>query len=108
MVKRKQNEYQLYEIGYIKNIEQKGKILGIKNYLRFLEVAYYTYLGITITQSLKLKDHENKLRKMENFISTRVNIIQDILKIQKLRSYIHSDAEIEVKLKYWNSYWTWI
>ena len=78
--RKKKNEYQSYEIEYIKNIEQKIKDIVIKNSLSIPEVENYTYLGIKIIQSLKLKDHENKLRNMKNFISTRVNIMARYIK----------------------------
>ena len=75
--------------GILRILNRKGKILGIKNSLSIPEVENYTYLGITITQSLKLKDHENKLRKMENFISTRVNIIARYIKNTKAKRLLY-------------------
>ena len=44
--------------GILRILIIKGKILGIKNSLSISEVENYTYLGIIITHSLKLKDHE--------------------------------------------------
>ena len=35
MVKRKQDEYQFYEIGYIKNIEQKRKDIRNKKFFEY-------------------------------------------------------------------------
>ena len=75
--------------GILKILNRKGKILGIKNYLSISEVENYTYLGIKIAQSLKIKDHENKLRKMENFISNRVNIIARYIKNTKAMKFLY-------------------
>ena len=50
----------------------KSGILRIKNSLSIPEVENYTYFGITRTQSLKLKDHENKLKKKRISSATKL------------------------------------
>ena len=47
-------------------LRRRGKLKGINNILNTPEVEKYNYLGITINQSLKLKDHGDKIRKIEN------------------------------------------
>ena len=48
--------------GILRILLRKGKCKGIRNWLNIPEVDWYEYLGVTITQSLQLKEHEKKLK----------------------------------------------
>ena len=73
--------------GILRILNRKRKTPGIVNPLNIPEVDKYNYLGITITQSLKLHDHVIKLRITEKYLGTRINILQATLKTQKWRNY---------------------
>ena len=47
------------------------------------EVDKYNYLGITINQSLKLKDHKNKMRTFERCIGPKTKLLGRILERMK-------------------------
>ena len=76
--------------GILRILNRKGKILGIENSLNIPEVEKYNYLGITITQSLKLKEHENKLKITEKCISSRVNIIAKYIKNTRTKKLLYN------------------
>ena len=76
--------------GKLRILNRKGKILGIENSLNIPEVEKYNYFGIIITQSLKLKEHENKLKIMEKCISSRVNITAKYIKNTRTKKLLYN------------------
>ena len=60
----------------------------IENALNILEVEYYRYLGVTITQSLRLYEHENKLRNIEKILSKGIGLLKPTMIMTKSRIMI--------------------
>ena len=61
--------------GIMRILIRRGKWKGISNILNIPEVEKYNYLGITINQSLKLKDHEDRIRKIENYVGLKAKLL---------------------------------
>ena len=82
-------------------LRRRGKCKEIDNILNIPEVDKYNYLGITINQSLKLKDHENKMRTIESCIGYKTKLLGRILETMKgkcsfLKLYLDQDWIIEL------------
>ena len=58
--------------GILRILQRKGKCTGIQNWLNIPEVDWYRYLGVRITQSMKLKEHEIKLKQEEQRLRRRI------------------------------------
>ena len=54
---------------------RRSKCKGISNSIDIPEIDSYCYLGVNITQSLRLDDHELKMRKFEQFLNRRIWIL---------------------------------
>ena len=86
--------------GILRILNRKGKTPGIVNPLNIPEVDKYNYLGIAITQSLKLHDHEIKLRITEKYLGARINILASYIKNTKVKKLLYK-ALVKSKWIYW-------
>ena len=57
----------------------KGKWLNTKNWLKIQEVSSYCYLGVRITQSIKLDEHEMKLKSVEKALRIKIGVLNPSL-----------------------------
>ena len=64
---------------------KSGKCIGIQNSQNIQEVESYWYLGVIISQSLKLKEHEIKIRNIEKFLWRRIGILKATMINTKIR-----------------------
>ena len=64
-------------------LRRKGKWKEITNALNIPEVNKYNYLGIITNQSLKLQDHEDKIRAIEKFIGIKAKLLERIIEKTK-------------------------
>ena len=71
--------------GIMRILLRKGKCSGITNNLNIPEVNSYNYLGITLTQTLKLKEHEVKIRSIESHLMKKLNIFSHTIKSTKAK-----------------------
>ena len=85
--------------GIMRILRKKGKCKRISNTLDIPEVDKYTYLWITINQSLKLNDQDNKIRIIEKVIGLRIKLIGRILKTTKGKRFAFNSL-IKSKLSY--------
>ena len=85
--------------GIMRILNRKGKSKGIKNKLDIPEVLSYPYLGIIINQSLRLKEHEQKLRSFEKLMNLKINMIGRILKKTRSKRILFKTL-IKSKLSY--------
>ena len=74
--------------GIMRILWRRGKFKVIENALNIPEVESYRYLGITITQSLRLDEHENKLRNIEKFLSKGIGLLKPTMIMTKSRIMI--------------------
>ena len=75
--------------GILRILLRKGKCKGIKNWLNIPEVDWYKYLGVTITQSLQLKEHEKNLKWEEERLKRRIRILKPSLVSTKSRFIVY-------------------
>ena len=78
---------------------KRSKCIGISNCINIPEVDDYCYLGITITQSLSLDNHENKMRKIEQFLNRRIGILKPSMLMTKSRLMLF-DSILRAKISY--------
>ena len=62
--------------GIMRILLKRRKCIGIENSLNIPEVESYWYLGVIISQSLKLIEHEIRIRKIERFLCRRIGILK--------------------------------
>ena len=67
---------------------KKREIKVIENTLNIPEVESYRYLGVTIAQSPRLDEHENKLRNIEKFLSKGIELLKPTMIMIKSRIMI--------------------
>ena len=85
---------------------KRSKCIGISNCINISEVDNYCYLGITITQSLSLDDHESKIREIELFLNRRIGILKPSILMTKSRLMLF-DSILRAKISYaWAIIWT--
>ena len=77
------------KLGILRIHQRKGKCTGIKNWLNIPEVDWYRYLGVRITQSMKLKEHEIKLKQEEQKLRRRIWILKPSLVSTKSRFIVY-------------------
>ena len=71
--------------GIMRVLLRRSKCKGISNSINIPEVDSYCYLGVNITQSLRLNNHELKMRKFEQFLNRRIWILKPSMLITKSR-----------------------
>ena len=71
--------------GIMRVLLRKGKCHGIDNTLQIPEVDSYWYLGIRIDQSLKMKDHDERLKIAEKEMRKKLGILKPSLMNTKSR-----------------------
>ena len=69
--------------GIMRILRRRGKWKGISNILNIPEVEKYNYLSITINQSLKLKDHEDRIRKIQKYGGLKAKVLGKELETTK-------------------------
>ena len=74
--------------GIMRILWRRGKSKEIENALNIPEVESYRYLGVTITQSLRLDEHENKLRNIEKFLNKGIGLLKPTMIMTKSRIMI--------------------
>ena len=68
---------------------RKSKWIEISNELMIPEIENYLYLGVTINQWLKLRDHEWILKNSEAELRKRIGIIKPVLLNTKSRLILY-------------------
>ena len=67
---------------------RRGKSKEIENALNISEVESYRYLWVTITQSLRFDEHENKLKNIEKFLNKGIGLLKPTMIMTKSRIMI--------------------
>ena len=75
--------------GILRILARRGKWLSIENWLKIPEVNSYWYLGVRITQSLMLEEHEEKLIQTEQNLRRKIWILRPSLVSTKSRFIIY-------------------
>ena len=75
--------------GILRILQRKGKCTGIQNWLNIPEVDWYRYLGVRITQSMKLKEHEIILKQEEQRLRRWIWILKPSLVSTKSRFIVY-------------------
>ena len=70
-------------------LSRKGKLLNTKNWVQIPEVSSYCYLGVRVTQSLKLNEHEMKHKQVEKALIIKIGILKPSLVNTKSRFIIY-------------------
>ena len=84
--------------GILRILIRKIKWIGISNELMIPEIENYRYLGVTINQWLKLRDHERILKNSEAELRKRIGILKPALLNTKSRLILYRTI---LKSKYW-------
>ena len=85
---------------------RKSKCKGISNNINIPKLDSYCYLGVNITQSLRLGDHELKMRKIEQFLNRRISILKPSILMTKSRLILFKSI-LRAKVIYaWAIIWT--
>ena len=84
--------------GIMRILLRKGKWKGINNILKIPEVESYCYLGIRIDQSLKMKDHLERLNTAEKEMRKKIGILKPSLLNTKSRLIVFNTI---LKAKFW-------
>ena len=85
--------------GILRILRRKGKWLHYKNWLDIPEVTSYWYLGIRITQSLKLNEHEQRLKAVESNLTKKLQVLKPSLVSTKSRFLVYKTI-LKSKLLY--------
>ena len=75
--------------GILRILARRGKWLSIENWLKIPEVNSYWYLGLRLTQSLILDEHEEKLIQTEQNLRRKIWILRPSLVCTKNRFIIY-------------------
>ena len=78
---------------------RRSKCKGICNSINKPEVDSYCYLGVNITQSLGIDNHELKMRKIEQFLNRRIGILTPSMLMTKSRLMLFKSILI-AKVRY--------
>ena len=84
--------------GILRILIRKSKWNGISNELMIPKIENYRYLGVTINQWLKLRDHEWILKNSEAELKKRIGILKPALLNTKSRLILYRTI---LKSKYW-------
>ena len=78
---------------------RRSKCKLISNSINIPEIDSYCYLGKNITQSLRLDDHELRMRKFEQFLNRRIWILKPSMLMTKSRFVLFKSILI-AKVRY--------
>ena len=85
--------------GVIRILNKKGGWKQINNWLQIQEVKSYWYFGITINQTMKLGEHYQMLKNVEEKLKRRLSLIIPSLIITKSRLTVYKTI-IKSKMSY--------
>ena len=85
--------------GIIRILNRKGGWSQIKNWLQIVEVKSYRYLGITINQALRLDEHYQMLKSVEEKLKKRLILLKPSLLNTKSRLVVYKTI-LKSKMSY--------
>ena len=80
--------------GYLRILKRKGKTYTIENELSIPEVEEYKYLGIVISQSLKLRNHISYIKIKTQALKRRIKLLSPSLVNMKTRMILYKTIVI--------------
>ena len=84
----------------------RSKCKGISNSINIPEIDSYCYLGVNITQSLRLDDHELKMRKIQQFLNRTIGMLKLSMLMTKSRLMLFKSI-LRAKVSYaWTIIWS--